>query len=194
MSSHHVIRDDQEPPIFVLNENFDIDVLNELLGWAPLLYVEASLYKWFQARNVKVDGVIILNDTDDTDYERVTKYYLSTLKDSLLELVMQVINNKPFTAFNLFCNEDQGREVVKESRIGPEKYLPFTLFIGGKKTIVTFKNKFAKWFPAGQRIIVDRNRVAISPKVELNGDCYEVKEEGTYIITTEELPLVIEEF
>jgi hypothetical protein len=52
----------------------------------------------------------------------------------------------------------------------------------------------AKWFPAGQRIIVDQNRVTISPKVELNGDSYEVKEEGTYTFTAEELPLVIEEF
>jgi len=193
MSSHHVIRDEQEPPVFVLSENFDVDILNELLGWAPLLYVESSLYKWFQARNIKVDGIILLEDDKKEEYQGISKYYLNALKDNLLELVLHVINKRSFTAFNLFCDETQEKELIKEARIGLEKHLPFTTFNGKRKTLVTFKTKLVKWLPAGQQLQINANKTTVSPQLLFEKGVYEVGEEGSYTFITDELPLIITE-
>ena len=60
MSSHHTIRENQEPAVLLLDPNaIDIQVLHDLLEWSPLLIVSEACVDWILMHQIKADGVIV---------------------------------------------------------------------------------------------------------------------------------------
>lgn len=63
MSSHHIVRDDQEPALIIANgEACSDNLLNQLLEWSPLVIVLDSAIDRVLERNIKVD--VLLGDFD----------------------------------------------------------------------------------------------------------------------------------
>ncbi len=63
MSSHHIVRDDQEPALIIANgESCSDALLHQLLEWSPLVIVLDSAIERVIARNIKVD--VLLGDFD----------------------------------------------------------------------------------------------------------------------------------
>lgn len=63
MSSHHIVRDDQEPALIIANgAACSMDVLNQLLEWQPLVIVLDSAMERVAALGIKVD--VLLGDFD----------------------------------------------------------------------------------------------------------------------------------
>ncbi len=61
MSSHHIVRDDQEPALIIANgEACSAELLGQLLEWSPLVIVldsaiEAAVYEAFNTNKVKFE-------------------------------------------------------------------------------------------------------------------------------------------
>ncbi len=68
MSSHHIVRDDQEPALIIANgEACSEELMNQLLEWSPLVVVLDSAIDRVLAYNIKVD--VLIGDFDrDFDY------------------------------------------------------------------------------------------------------------------------------
>lgn len=63
MSSHHIVRDDQEPALIIANgASCDKELLGQLLEWSPLVVVLDSAIERVIDLNIKVD--VILGDFD----------------------------------------------------------------------------------------------------------------------------------
>lgn len=63
MSSHHIVRDDQEPALIIANgASCNIELLGQLLEWSPLVIVLDSAIERVLALEIKVD--ILLGDFD----------------------------------------------------------------------------------------------------------------------------------
>ncbi len=63
MSSHHIVRDDQEPALIIANgEACHEELLGQLLEWSPLVIVLDSAIERVMALNIKVD--VLLGDFD----------------------------------------------------------------------------------------------------------------------------------
>ena len=63
MSSHHIVRDDQEPALIIANgEACSLDLLQQLLEWSPFIVVLDSAIERVAALNIKVD--VLLGDFD----------------------------------------------------------------------------------------------------------------------------------
>ncbi len=63
MSSHHIVRDDQEPALIIANgASCHDELLGQLLEWSPLVIVLDSAIERVVARNIKVD--VLLGDFD----------------------------------------------------------------------------------------------------------------------------------
>lgn len=63
MSSHHIVRDDQEPALIIANgEACSQMLLDQLLEWSPLVVVLDSAIARVLDRNIKVD--VLLGDFD----------------------------------------------------------------------------------------------------------------------------------
>ena len=71
MSSHHVIRDEQEPALIIANgESCSFELMGELLEWSPLVVVLDSAIQRVLELNIKVD--VLLGDFDrDFDAEKI---------------------------------------------------------------------------------------------------------------------------
>ena len=63
MSSHHIVRDDQEPALIIANgASCNDELLGQLLEWSPLVIVLDSAIERVVSRNIKVD--VLLGDFD----------------------------------------------------------------------------------------------------------------------------------
>jgi len=71
MSSHHIVRDDQEPALIIANgAACSVDLLHQLLEWSPIVIVlDAAIERVLQLE-IKID--VLLGDFD-RDFE-VSKY------------------------------------------------------------------------------------------------------------------------
>ncbi len=64
MSSHHIVRDDQEPALIIANgESCSDELLGQLLEWSPIVIVLDSAIDRVLARNIKID--VHLGDFDN---------------------------------------------------------------------------------------------------------------------------------
>lgn len=71
MSSHHIVRDDQEPALIIANgASCSNELLGQLLEWSPIVIVLDSAIERVLELNIKVD--VVLGDFDrDFDVEKV---------------------------------------------------------------------------------------------------------------------------
>ena len=71
MSSHHIVRDDQEPALIIANgASCSSELLGQLLEWSPIVIVLDSAIDRILDLNIKVD--VLLGDFDrDFDVEKV---------------------------------------------------------------------------------------------------------------------------
>ena len=76
MSSHHIVRDDQEPALIIANgASCSSELLGQLLEWSPLVVVLDSAMERVVELGIKVD--VLLGDFDrgfDADYYKETHY------------------------------------------------------------------------------------------------------------------------
>ena len=60
MSSHHIIRDEQEPALLLMQTHHRWDLINQLLEWSPTLIVFEQAAEEVLSRGVKVDLLLSL--------------------------------------------------------------------------------------------------------------------------------------
>lgn len=76
MSSHHIVRDDQEPTLIIANgEACSIELLGQLLEWSPLVIVLDAAIERVLELGIKVD--VLLGDFDrnfDSNYYKEKQY------------------------------------------------------------------------------------------------------------------------
>lgn len=82
MSSHHIVRDDQEPALIIANgEACSIELLNQLLEWSPLVVVLDSAIERVLELGIKVD--VLIGDFDrnfDYNYYKDLQYPIEIIK------------------------------------------------------------------------------------------------------------------
>lgn len=67
MSSHHIIRDEQEPALLIIDsEACSLDLIQQLLGWSPTLVVVEPALDQVLNWGIKIDVVICLEEQRDT--------------------------------------------------------------------------------------------------------------------------------
>lgn len=108
MSSHHIIRDKQEPALIIANgESCDPDLLGQLLEWSPLIVVLDSAIYRVLGLGIKVD--VLLGDFDkdiDLDLIRKEQYpieivHIPDQENTDLEKAFDYLVEKGFPAVNV---------------------------------------------------------------------------------------------
>ncbi|SDK30012.1 hypothetical protein SAMN05421823_102392 [Catalinimonas alkaloidigena] len=60
MSSHHIVRDEQEPALLILTDQIPFALVGELLEWSPTVLVAEPALETVLSWGIKVDGVLCL--------------------------------------------------------------------------------------------------------------------------------------
>ncbi len=71
MSSHHIVRDEQEPALYIHSaDNFTLEALGDLLEWSPTVIVNTSVFSKVVAFGIKVDGIMGTVSPDEAELLR----------------------------------------------------------------------------------------------------------------------------
>ncbi|MGY3214314.1 thiamine pyrophosphokinase [Mucilaginibacter sp. HD30] len=144
MSSHHIVREKQEPALLVLDmDNFDRELLGQLLEWSPTVIATSQTAEQFSVMGIKVDRVLG-NDVGEVLQSNVT--YIS------------ISNDKPVVAaLGFLIDEKYGAVNIVTDEFTPSEYTSFVSHINlvvlhqHKKTY-PISSGFTKWLPAGEVI------------------------------------------
>jgi thiamine pyrophosphokinase len=146
MSSHHVVREKQEPALLVLGlDNFTDELLGQLLEWSPTVITTPQTAEKLNAYGIKIDW-IITNDADEVLQSDVE--LMPVNDDNLINAALKHLTGNAFPAVNIITDE-----------LNLADYEPYAaqinlvIFNGGKK-IYPINPGFSKWKPAEETIEV----------------------------------------
>jgi thiamine pyrophosphokinase len=157
MSSHHIVREKQEPALLVLGlNNFPDEQLGQLLEWSPTVITTLETAEKLNSCGIKIDWII--TDFEDEVLQSDIKMIPAgenTLIDAALKYLMQL--NYP--AVNIISDELN----LKDYAIFTKK-INLVIFNNNKK-IYPVISGFNKWKPAGEIIEV----LSLAGKINFTG-------------------------
>jgi len=157
MSSHHIVRDDQEPALIIANgAACSMELMGQLLEWSPLVIVLDSAIQRVIELGIKVD--VLLGDFDrgfDPEYYRNLQYPLEIVhtpdQDKTdLEKAFDYLIARKFPAVNVIWATGRRADhtitnitnIVRFS-----KQLKIVMLDDNSK-IFQLPKKYEKWYPA----------------------------------------------
>ena len=144
MSSHHVVREKQEPALLVLGlDSFSDELLGQLLEWSPTVIVTELTAERVNAYGIKIDW-IISNQFNDNLQSDVKQMPAGT--DTPAEAALKYLVTHGYPAVNIVTDDLQ----LKEYLFFTDK-IDMVIFNGNQK-IYAVNSGFSKWKPAGEVI------------------------------------------
>lgn len=217
MSSHHVIRDQQEPALIIANgEACSFELIGELLEWSPLVVVLDAAIHRVLALNIKVD--VLLGDFDrDFDAEKIRKEQypieiVHTINQDKtdLEKAFDYLIGRGFPAVNVVWATGRRADhtITNITNIVRFREQLKIVIIDDYSKIFLLSKTYEKWYPKGTPISLIPVGVATgitthNLKYSLNnealtigyrtGSSNEVEEDGMVKITYKEGDLLLME-
>jgi hypothetical protein len=146
MSSHHIVREKQEPSLYVHHlGNFNEEYLGQLLEWSPTLLVASNVYEKAISLGLKVD--VVIGKEENLQVQENTKLIFSP-NDDLLTAVRYLISEK-YPAVNIISKEDKFDDLA---HLLPA--INIVLFTESTKSYAV-KPGFSVWKPAGTIFKID---------------------------------------
>lgn len=104
MSSHHIVREKQEPALFILGLNdFDEEHLGQLLEWSPTVIVVQNMYEKIASMGIKVD-VVICDCQKNIEIQEGSIFINTTSTIDIICTGFNYLLNNQYPAVNLICN------------------------------------------------------------------------------------------
>jgi len=144
MSSHHVVREKQEPALLVLGlERFSDELLGQLLEWSPTVIVTQDTAEKIHAYGIKIDWIIADEANDDLQSDIK---FMPAGAGSLTETALKYLVTHGYPAVNIITDNLELRE-----------YFFFTdkinmVIFHDNQKIYAVTPGFSKWKPAGEII------------------------------------------
>lgn len=146
MSSHHIVREKQEPALYIHHlGNFDEEYLGQLLEWSPTLIVAASQYEKVISMGLKVD--VVFGNDENLHIQENTKWMFAQM-ESLPTVVKYLIAEK-YPAVNIISTENKFDDLA-----GFLNEINMVLFTETEKSYA-IKKDFSVWKPAGSIFKID---------------------------------------
>ncbi len=157
MSSHHIVRDDQEPALIIANgEACSQELLGQLLEWSPLIIVLDSAIERVLELGIKVD--ILLGDFDrgfDVNYYKEKQYpleivYTPNQDKTDLEKAFDYLIEKGNKAVNVIwaTGKRADHTITNLTNIVSYRNLLKIVILDDHSKVFLLQNSFEKWYTA----------------------------------------------
>lgn len=175
MSSHHIVREDQEPALFLQDpEALSFEKIQELLEWNPTVLVPFRHAETVAAWGIKIDVVLV------QPHESAQAQGL--LHHQPLKIISVNNISEEFATVVFFLKGDayKGVYVVShDSLLFDVEPLPadfnVEIFQGGRRWLHVRKPVFEKWYPAGTRLTI-RSSTGIQQQTTKADGLFEVQQ------------------
>jgi thiamine pyrophosphokinase len=161
MSSHHIVRDDQEPALIIANgAACQPELLGQLLEWSPLVVVLDSAIERVISLDIKVD--VLLGDFDrdfDPEVYKNKQYPLEIVhtpnqNKTDLEKALDYLIERKMPAVNIVwaTGKRADHTITNLTNIVRYRDLIKIVILDDHSKIFLLPNKFEKWYTAGTPI------------------------------------------
>jgi thiamine pyrophosphokinase len=161
MSSHHIVRDDQEPALIIANgAACNPELLGQLLEWSPLVIVLDSAIERVMKLDIKVD--VLLGDFDrgfDPEIYKTTQYPLEIVhtpdQDKTdLEKAFDYLIERKIPAVNVVwaTGKRTDHSITNITNIVRYRDLLKIVILDDHSKVFLLSKKFEKWYTAGTPI------------------------------------------
>jgi hypothetical protein len=155
MSSHHIVREDQEPVLLILDGNsIPLSFVEQLLEWSPtVIATEASIDKVL-SWGIKIDIVIVSEAYLSTD-ELLSQTPISVIRfnDNPLQAALTFIIQKKYTALNILAEGITDLDFIMSSAIN----IDIVAFINKARYSLIRVGIFEKWLLQGTQLQIYPN-------------------------------------
>jgi len=157
MSSHHIVRDDQEPALIIANgASCDPELLGQLLEWSPLVIVLDSAIERVIDLGIKVD--VLLGDFDrgfDPEIYKTTQFPIEIVhtpdQDKTdLEKAFDYLIERKIPAVNVVwaTGKRADHTITNLTQIVRYRNLLKIVILDDHSKIFLLPTKFEKWYTA----------------------------------------------
>lgn len=168
MSSHHIVRENQEPALLVddfyaLPEEY----LGQILEWSPTIITHSDKLDFFLAQDIKVD--ILYGEEEILLQEEIKRIMpsVSFIKDSLEYLI-----KNQYKAVNIFATSVDNIYLQYAEKIN------IVLFVKGIRYVL-IRNVYEKWKSAGQKVFIEPYQLKSLNGVRfIDENLFEVEQDG----------------
>ncbi len=183
MSSHHIIRENQEPAL-VLVSPIRSEILNQLLEWSPKIFCNQAILDWVIDSGFKIDVIFGAADLREECLEKMEYQmpisFISFENDweNLFGIIqnqtVHIASNEEFNLNDFNANKEIVRysDDFKEYRI---------------------KGEWKKWKNKGDKIQLDSKGILNIENLQMTDSSFEVLEDGMVKVSVKE-GAVIREF
>ncbi|WP_443945047.1 thiamine pyrophosphokinase [Pedobacter sp. AW1-32] len=183
MSSHHIVKEKQEPALYIDElGNFSEELLGQLLEWSPTVLVNGDNYDKIRSLGLKID--VLVNGNQPAQEE--TKEIQGPV-DPLMVAVNYLVEEK-FPAVNVITEKFN-----LEKFAGFNDQINLVVFTATEK-FYTIKSGFSVWKPAGSVFnILGNAYIEVSNLMQVEEDQYEVVNDGFVEFSFSGQPIFISE-
>ncbi|WP_121808079.1 thiamine diphosphokinase [Mucilaginibacter kameinonensis] len=187
MSSHHIVREKQEPALLVLSmDTFDEEMLGQLLEWSPTVICTTDTAEKLNTSGIKVDWII--SDGDAGDLQSDVKL-MPTGDDNSAGAALKYLLTHNYPAVNVITDAPELKDF---------------LFYADKINLVIFREQqkiypvnsgFSKWKPAGEfiELLSHPSGLQLSGLEAVGGNRYKTTHDGFFTLQFEQSFLFIAE-
>ncbi|OAB27319.1 thiamine pyrophosphokinase [Flavobacterium fryxellicola] len=188
MSSHHIVRDDQEPALIIANgASCKPELLGQLLEWSPLVVVLDSAMVRVMELDIKVD--ILLGDFDrgfDPEIYKTTQYPIEIIhtpdqNKTDLEKAFDYLIERKIPAVNVVWATGRRADhtITNLTNITRYRNLLKIVILDDHSKVFLLPKKFEKWYTANTPISL----IPIGHVTGIHSDnlCYPLKDDSLTI-------------
>jgi len=145
MSSHHIVREKQEPALLILGmDAFTDELLGQLLEWSPTIMVTDDTAEKLNIAGIKVD-IIVGSSQATEDLQSDIKYIRASETHCTQAALNYLVTNK-YPAVNVVTDD-----FVMSDYLTFADQINLVIYCGNKK-IYPVVSGFSKWKPADEAI------------------------------------------
>lgn len=146
MSSHHIVREKQEPALYIHQlGDFNEEYLGQLLEWSPTLIVNSAIYEKVLSLGLKVD--VLLNAYEGLSPQENTRSIYGPGDE--YNTVLNYLISEKYPAVNI---------IDEDKKLGDLAFylqkINIVLFNSTDKSYAV-KTGFKVWKPAGSRFLIE---------------------------------------
>jgi thiamine pyrophosphokinase len=187
MSSHHIVREKQEPALLVLGlDNFSDELLGQLLEWSPTVIVTPLIAEKLHAFGIKIDRVI--TDQSGLQFQSDVKL-IPPGGDNETVAGIKYLIAQGYSAVNIIT-DDPGLDDI----LFYVDKINIVIYHQNQK-IYAISSGFSKWKPAGETIqLVSRpQQLHTAGLKQVNGNRLVTTADGFFSLKFEQPFLFISE-
>lgn len=188
MSSHHIIREKQEPALIIVDIlDFDLENLGQLLEWSPTVIVLKAAVEKVYSLGLKMD--VIIDDTEETPHLQEHTKQIKAANGNFLKAALTFLIEDGYNAVNIITSGFDTpffTEYIDKIDI---------VLLNYSKRAFAVKSGFSKWKPAQEEITVLSipDNLQTEGLTQISENTYITEKDGLYRLTFSNQHLFIAE-